>query len=128
MPIPKSVAVFNKYVTNRFFLLFAGGILPFAVLRHRGRKLGKEYETPLMAFKTDDGFVFALTYGRKVDWVRNLLTHDGGVLLYGGEEYTLHSIRHATYDEVKDRFPGIVRTALGIISVNHCLIVQSTPA
>ena len=127
MPIPKSVAVFNKYVTNRFFLLFAGGIPPFAVLRHRGRRSGRGYETPLMAFQTDDGFVFALTYGRKVDWVRNLLTHDGGVLLYGGEEYKLHSIRYAPYDEVKDRFPRIVRTALGIISVNHCLIGQSIP-
>ena len=121
MPIPKSVAVFNKYVTNHFFLLFAGGIPPFAVLRHRGRRSGRGDETPLMAFKTDDGFVFALTYGRRVDWVKNLLAHDNGVLLYGGKEYTLHSIRHAIYDEVKDRFPGIVRTALGIISVKNYL-------
>ena len=127
MPIPRSIAVFNKNVTNRFFLLFAGGIPPFAVLRHRGRRTGRKYETPLMAFKIDDGFVIALTYGRKVDWVKNLLTHENGVLLYGGEEYTLHSIRHAPCDEVKDRFPSIVRIALGIISVNDCLIVQSNP-
>ena len=40
-----------------------------------------------MAFQIEDGFVFALTYGRKVDWVRNLLAHDNGVLLYGGEDY-----------------------------------------
>ena len=90
MPIPRSIAVFNKNVTNRFFLLFAGGIPPFAVLRHRGRRTERKYETPLMAFKIDDGFVIALTYGRKVDWVKNLLTHENGVLLYG-ERNTLYT-------------------------------------
>ena len=121
MPIPKSVAVFNKYVTNRFFLLFAGGIPPFAVLRHRGRRSGREYETPLMAFKTDDGFVFALTYGRKVDWVRNLLAQDNGILVYDGKEHTLHSIRLVPYDETKERLPRIARLVLDIVSVDDCL-------
>jgi len=37
-----------------------------------------------MAFSTDVGFVFALTYGRDVDWVKNLIASDSGSLEYDG--------------------------------------------
>ena len=80
-----------------------------------------------MAFQIEDGFVFALTYGKKVDWVRNILVYNNGVLLYRGEEYKLHSISHASYDAVKDTFPYFVRMTLGILSVKNCIIVRSTP-
>jgi hypothetical protein len=72
----------------------------------------------------EDGFVFALTYGRDVDWVKNLIASDGGTLGYKGEQIGIHNIRHALYDEVKDAFPFLFRILLNIISVEHCLIVE----
>jgi len=68
MPIPKSIANFNKHVTNKFFLLFAGRLSPFAIVNHKGRRSGRSYRTPILAFPMEAGFVFALTYGRDVDW------------------------------------------------------------
>jgi len=125
MPIPKAVAVFNKYVTNRLILLFAGWIPPLAIVNHRGRKSGRRYRTPIMAFPSEDGFVFALTYGRNVDWVKNLMVHDSGILEYKDKEIEINNIRHIKYEDVKYVFPFWIRLPLSIISVEHCIIVET---
>ncbi len=46
---------------------------PFALVRHVGRRSGKQYETPIIVQPVDDGFVFELTYGPEVDWYKNML-------------------------------------------------------
>ena len=125
MPIPKGVAVFNKYVTNRLFLLFAGWIPPLAIVNHQGRSSGHSYRTPIMAFPTEDGFVLALTYGRRVDWVKNLIASRYGILEYIGKEFEIYNIRVTKYDEVKRMFPLLIRSFLSIISVDYCLIVEN---
>jgi len=124
IPIPKGIAVFNKYATNRLFLLFAGGIPPFAIVNHQGRYSGNSYRTPIMAFPTKDGFVFALTYGRSVDWVKNLISSNKGALEYQGEVIEIHNIRHTSYNDVRKEFPFVIRFLLHIIKVEHCLIVD----
>ena len=124
MPFPKGIAVFNKYFTNRLILPFAGWIPPLTIVNHQGRKSGRRYRTPIVAFIFENGFVFALTYGRDVDWVKNLIASGSGTLGYKGEQIDIHNIRHALYDEVKDAFPFLFRVLLNIISVEHCLIVE----
>lgn len=124
MPIPKGIAVFNKYVTNRLVLLFAGWIPNLAIVNHIGRTSDRIYRTPIMAFKFEDGFVFALTYGRDVDWVKNLIASDSGILEYKGEKIGIHNVRHTSYDDMKDVFPFWFRLPLSIISVEHCITVE----
>lgn len=60
---------------------------PFALLRHMGRKSGKAYETPIMVWRVRDGFVIELTYGRQVDWLRNLQAATRGTLRWHRREY-----------------------------------------
>ena len=91
MPFPKTLARFNKHVINRFMLLFAGWIPPLAIVMHLGRFSGHKYRTPIMAFPSDGGYVFALTYGRNVDWVKNLLASGIGSLEHFGSEFPVHS-------------------------------------
>jgi deazaflavin-dependent oxidoreductase (nitroreductase family) len=51
-----------------------GGWLPwFGILTYPGRKSGKVYRTPMNVFRRGDGYVFALTYGSDVDWVKNVV-------------------------------------------------------
>ena len=73
MPIPRAVARFNRYVTNPVARVFAGWVPPFALVLHRGRRSGREYATPVWAFRTEDGWVIPLTYGAHSEWPRNVL-------------------------------------------------------
>lgn len=45
----------------------------FAVMTHRGRMSGREYRTPINVFRRGDAYLFFLTYGADVDWVKNVL-------------------------------------------------------
>lgn len=125
MPIPLKIAKFNKYVTNKFFLIFAGWIVPFAIVHHKGRRSGRIYRTPVLAFPTETGFLFALTYGRKVDWVRNIRASGEGVLEYKGEKISFSGVLLRKYDECNDLFPQWVRRSLRRISIEDCLLVET---
>jgi hypothetical protein len=59
---PKSVARFNRAVTNRVTRLFAGQVPGFGIIIHRGRRSGRVYRTPINLFRIPDGFLIALTY------------------------------------------------------------------
>lgn len=73
MPAPRSVARFNRRFTNRLALRVAGHLPGFAIVSHVGRKSGRPYRTPVNAFRTDSGYIIALTYGAESDWVKNVL-------------------------------------------------------
>ena len=72
MPLPRSLANFNRRFTNRAGRHVAGWFPGFGIVIHTGRRSGRTYETPVNVFRTEDGFVFALTYGR-ADWVQNVM-------------------------------------------------------
>ena len=125
MPIPKWIARFNKHVTNRFFLIFAGRVPPFAAVNHTGRRSGRGYRTPVQAFPTGSGFVFALTYGRRVDWVRNIVASDGGILEYNGEKTQLCGVRIGKYSDLRRLFPLWIKPSLWFISLEDCLLAET---
>jgi deazaflavin-dependent oxidoreductase (nitroreductase family) len=45
----------------------------FGVLTHRGRRSGRIYRTPINVFRRGDDYLFFLTYGSDVQWVKNVL-------------------------------------------------------
>jgi hypothetical protein len=67
MPAPRRIARFNKHFTNRLTLRVAGYLPGFAIVSHVGRKSGRPYRTPVNAFRTDGGYIIALTYGAQSD-------------------------------------------------------------
>jgi deazaflavin-dependent oxidoreductase (nitroreductase family) len=75
VPLPRAVAHFNKSVTNRILGPVSAFLPGFGTIEHRGRTSGRDYRTPIMAFRSPDGrrLVFALTYGSETDWLRNFV-------------------------------------------------------
>ena len=73
MPLPESVATFNRRFTNRVTGSIADRMPGFAVVIHTGRTSGRVYRTPVNVFRRGDGYRFALTYGADSQWVRNVL-------------------------------------------------------
>ncbi len=63
------VRLLNKRVLNPAMMTLAGRRHFYAaVLRHRGRRSGREYKTPVVAVPVaGDAFVVPLPYGEKVD-------------------------------------------------------------
>ena len=62
----------NRYV-NPVTRPVARRLPSFAVLTHRGRTSGRSYSTPINVFRRGDEYVFFLTYGSDVQWVKNVL-------------------------------------------------------
>jgi deazaflavin-dependent oxidoreductase (nitroreductase family) len=45
----------------------------FGVVIHRGRTSGRVYRTPVNVFRRGETYLFFLTYGSDVHWVKNIL-------------------------------------------------------
>lgn len=122
MPLPQSllnkIRISNKYTINRLTLLIAGAPhSPFVILRHTGRRSGKPYATPIIARKTVDGFVVALTYGPRVDWLRNVRAGGAAGVRWGGREYPLRGSLDISAPEGLAAFPWFVGTMLKVMDV-----------
>ena len=114
MPLPRSVARFNRLVTNRILGPLARYLPHFGVVVHRGRKTGRRYRTPVNVFPRPGGYVIALTYGRRSEWVRNVLAAGGCVLESRGRSLRLTRPR-LVHDERRRAVPAPLRVigALG---------------
>src|SRR5687768_12679029 len=63
---------FTRKVINPITRRFVGVVPGFAMLTHVGRKSGRTYHTPINVFRRGDHYVFALTYGSDVQWLKNI--------------------------------------------------------
>ena len=77
MPIPHAVARLNKTFLNQVLVHLAGHGW-FVELEHIGRRSGRTFRIPIMAFDRGDAVTIALTYGSGVDWLANLRAAGGG--------------------------------------------------
>ena len=65
---------FTNRIVNPITRRFAGRLPGFGILIYVGRRSGKRYRTPINVFHRDGRFLlFALTYGREVQWLKNVL-------------------------------------------------------
>jgi hypothetical protein len=65
----------NSRATNRLTTSLGRAgkrMSPFALVCHTGRRSGRLRRTPIRVIHRPDGFIVPLTYGRRVDWYRNL--------------------------------------------------------
>ena len=58
-----------------------------SVVRHVGRRSGRTYETPVIAVKHDDSFLIALPYGKRTDWLKNVLGKGSAAIVTNGHTY-----------------------------------------
>lgn len=80
---------FTTRFVNPIIRRFAGVLPGFAILTYRGRRSGKTYHTPMNTFRVGDHYVFALTYGADVDWVKNVFAAGGCTMRTRGRDVRL---------------------------------------
>lgn len=107
------IRVMNKYVTNKILIHIAGKKFGhFAILDHVGRKSGRHYRIPIIAEPLENGFVIALTYGKKVDWYGNILASGGCGLRWKERDYALVNPRFIAPEIGLSAFPKTLRPIL----------------
>lgn len=60
-----------------------------SVVRHRGRRSGTAYETPIVVREYDDDLVVVLPYGTQADWIKNVLAAGEAQIVTDGREWTV---------------------------------------
>ncbi|MEN4400183.1 nitroreductase family deazaflavin-dependent oxidoreductase [Mycolicibacterium conceptionense] len=98
------IARVNKYVTNPLQRLWAPWLPYMAVIEHTGRKSGKPYRTPVMAFIDDKSVRVVLNYGEQSDWVRNIRAAGHAEVVHRGKRYQLTNPRIIPATDQKARF------------------------
>jgi deazaflavin-dependent oxidoreductase (nitroreductase family) len=120
MPLSRTVARFNVRVTNKVTRPFAAWLPGFGVIRHVGRRSGRQYETPVSVFWDGDHYVVALTYGSGSEWVKNVLAAGGAVVRTKGKAVEVTDPVLFT-DADRSAVPRPVRAVLGAIDVDEFL-------
>lgn len=121
------IRYFNKRVTNPITRNIAGQrYSPICLIRHTGRRTGRLYETPLMAARTLDGFIFALTYGPHVDWYRNVLASGQASLRWQGQEYALEHPQTVDARTGQNAFPFPPSLILRLLGIRHFFQMKVT--
>jgi deazaflavin-dependent oxidoreductase (nitroreductase family) len=122
--MPPTRLTFLRPVTTRFFnplsRRFAGRLPWFGILIYRGRRSGRTYRTPINAFRRDGHYVFALTYGSEVQWVRNVIAAGGCTLRTMGRDVALVD-PELSVDPARRRMPLPVRVILGLTDTTEFL-------
>jgi deazaflavin-dependent oxidoreductase (nitroreductase family) len=102
----------NRVFTNPLMGTFAWLVPPLAVVHHIGRKSRRPYRTPVVAFRSAAGFVVPMTYGRDVDWARNLVSAGGCEIVQMGQRFSLRNPRIVGFKGAEAHLPAIARPAL----------------
>jgi deazaflavin-dependent oxidoreductase (nitroreductase family) len=56
-------------------------------VRHVGRHSGRTFETPVVAVQHDEGFLIALPYGERTDWMKNVIASGTATVITNGQTY-----------------------------------------
>ncbi len=110
--------VFNPAMT-----LFAGRrLVPiWGIVRHRGRRSGREYLTPIALQPTPDGLVIPLPFGADTDWCRNVRAAKGCVVRWKGEDHRMVDPVIVDATAASAFFPQPLRALLGPLGIKTLL-------
>jgi len=116
---PAAAKYFNKVAVH----LAGHRFLPlWAVLRHRGRKTGRQYAIPVAVIPTETTFIIALPWGPDTDWLRNVRAAQGCTIRWKGSEYDCTEPRSVDEDVAVTAARGLTRRALQRLSPKHGLV------
>lgn len=99
---------------------FAHRLPGFCLLTYKGRRTNKVYRIPMNVFHRQGHYVFALTYGHDVQWVKNVLAGGEADIQIGGR--VIHLVDPEPFtDPKRSLMPFPARILLGIFRVHAFL-------
>ena len=92
-----------------------------SVVHHVGRRSGAAYHTPVVPISTDDGFVVALPYGSRADWVQNVLAAGQATITHEGVTESVDRPEVVPMADEERWFARRERQAHRLLNVDTCL-------
>jgi deazaflavin-dependent oxidoreductase (nitroreductase family) len=124
-PVRNAARRAHHTVGNRVQMRSAGRSGTFAsVIRHQGRRTGNTYETPVWAVPTEDGFVIAVVYGSRSDWLKNVMASGAAAIVHQGEIYPVNQPEVVPMETARAYFPATLQRTHRLIRVDRCLRVR----
>jgi deazaflavin-dependent oxidoreductase (nitroreductase family) len=127
MHFPRLMRRINRVCTNRILGPLARVMPPLAVVHHVGRRTGHGYHTPVVAFRHEETFVVPMTYGRDVDWARNIVKAHGCQIEQMGRRFTVLNPRVADFKTAEAQLPGAVRATLRAANLPGYVLLDLQP-
>jgi deazaflavin-dependent oxidoreductase (nitroreductase family) len=125
MAAPEIVVQAAK-VLNPWMLRIAGSLPPWVVLHHTGRRSGKEYATPLVAFaaRPDEQVVavLPLPWGPGTDWARNTMSSGTVGLTRGGAQFEVRDVRLVPAHEAVGWLAPVPSWVMSAVGIEECLV------
>ncbi len=92
-----------------------------SLIQHSGRTTGRLYETPVVAEATEDGFVIALPYGARADWLKNVLARGSATVIHEGEIHQVGEPELIPIESADAYFSPNDRRAHRVFGTDQCL-------
>lgn len=119
------VRALARRVNPRLLRLAGSGAIPiWAVIRHRGRRSGRVYDTPIALRPTADGFVIPLPFSERADWCRNVLAAGGAVIRWKGVDHEVIAPRVIDAAAASAWFPAPLHLGLRAFRIRRLLQVR----
>jgi deazaflavin-dependent oxidoreductase (nitroreductase family) len=119
-PLRRIASVFGPLALP---IAIRGYVTFWAVLRHRGRRSGRAYATPVAIARTPDGFIVPMPFG-ETDWYRNVRAAGGCTVVWRGAEWDLTDPAVIAIDEASPHFSTFQRPFLRILGIQRFLRVR----
>lgn len=119
---PRQVPAFFKPL-NRLIRRLVAGRHVYALLRHRGRRSGRTFETPVMAWPTAGGMLIPLSWGAEADWYRNLVAAQGCEVQVQGHWYRCGTPTLIQRAQALSYLPAFTRTLAGLFPVQQFVLL-----
>jgi deazaflavin-dependent oxidoreductase (nitroreductase family) len=114
---------------NPIVLLIAGRrwMPVVGILRHRGRRSGRMYATPIGMRRLGDGFVIPRTFSANAAWYLNITAAGSATVKYLGRTYQLVDPQVVDYPTAKPAFPRYELLQFRLIGINEYLRLRIAP-
>jgi deazaflavin-dependent oxidoreductase (nitroreductase family) len=103
--LPNIVRYFSTLFKKPMITSIESGKSDCSIIYHTGRKSGRAYRTPVEAIFLGDEVLIGLVYGRKTDWLKNVLAQEGCSVFYKLQMYTATNPVILPVDSARELLP-----------------------
>jgi deazaflavin-dependent oxidoreductase (nitroreductase family) len=127
-PVTDRTRALNKCFGSPVMVRLAGRRYFFAgVIRHTGRRSGREYATPMWAVPTTDGFVVSLPFDEGADWLKNVLAAGRATIETGGETREVADPELLDPETAWPSLPRRARLLFGLAGIERYVKLRVSP-